>query len=74
MFFYRMHEITDEKERQNLRTQEVGDEYQKGIALTVLGGILMFAGLMMLVGHAINEHYSLYVVNNNVRMGGKYRV
>jgi len=50
MFFFRQGEITDDEERENLNAYaETGDEYQRGLALCVLSGLFLVAGVILFV-------------------------
>lgn len=73
MFFYRQGEITDEKERENLQiqAQEVGDEYQKGLALLVLSGIFIITGIVLFILHAIYQNMGQQSTANSLRTGGR---
>ena len=73
MFFYRQGEITDEKERQNLQiqSQEVGDEYQKGLALCVLSGIFIVTGVVLFVFYAVYQNVQLSGTARSLKTGGE---
>lgn len=73
MLFFRQGEITDDQERLNLQiqSQEVGDEYQKGLALCVLSGIFAVIGVIMCITYGVYQSFPMAEPRNTLWIGGK---
>lgn len=76
MFFYRQGEFTDEKDREHLQVQEVGDEYQKGLALCVLSSIFIIAGVIVFIVYGVYINMGSYDqhIASSLRTGGKFKL
>lgn len=71
MFFFRRGELTDEKERETLDVQEVGDEFQKGLALALVSIIFILISLVLFITFGVYSSLGNELTAKSLRIGGE---